>query len=79
MNPQHQSGHQDRKDFGSNPPKRAPSKGQSGKSGSGNSGSERADAPGTQPQNPADLGFDPKPDNVQARGVSGQSSEKSSR
>jgi hypothetical protein len=64
-NPQQQQGQQQRPQ----PPKQAPGQGQAGKS----SGSE----PG--PQNPADLGHDPKPDNIQARqgqkGM-GQSSEK---
>ena len=71
MNPQQQSGQKERKDPGSNPPKQAPGEGQAGKSGS--------DGPGTQPPDPADLGFDPKSDSVQARGTSGQSSEKSTR
>jgi hypothetical protein len=71
MNPQNQSGKPERKDPGSTPPKEAPGRGQAGKSGS--------DRPATQPQDPADLGFDPKPDNVQARGTRGQSGEKSAR
>jgi len=39
-------------------------------------GQSRA-ADGPQPQDPADLGHDPKPANVQAKGRMGQSSEKS--
>jgi len=50
------------------PTKQAPGQGQTGKSGS--------DKSGPQPQNPADLGHDPKPDNIQA-GRMGQSGEKS--
>jgi len=52
------------------PTKQAPGRGQAGKSGSS------SDRPGTQPQNPADLGHDPRPDNIQA-GRMGQSGEKS--
>ena len=65
QNPQHQQ-NQPR----NAPPKQGPGKGQAGKSGAD------SDRPGTQPQNPADLGHDPKPDDIQA-GRLGQSGEKS--
>ena len=55
-----------RKDFAPQPAKQAP----------GRSGKADADVPSPQPQNPADLGHDPKPDDIQSR--LGQSSEKSS-
>ena len=69
--PQHQQqpNQQPRKDFDAPPAKQAPGRGQTGKSSS--------DRPGTRPQDPADLGHDPEPDNVQA-GRMGQSGEKSS-
>jgi hypothetical protein len=48
-------------------PKQAPGRGQAGKN----------NGPEPRPQNPADLGHDPEPDNVQAqRPGMGQSSEK---
>jgi hypothetical protein len=59
MNPQKPSGQPERKDPGSSPAKQAPGQGQTGKTGSDRD---------PQPQNPADLGYDPQPDNVQARG-----------
>jgi hypothetical protein len=79
MNPQQQSGQPERKEPGSKPAQEAPGRGQAGKSGP----DQPSDRPGTSPQDPADLGYDPKPDNVQARGNAGgslgQSGEKSSR
>lgn len=56
MKPQDQSGQQERKDLGAGSQKQPRADRPSG------------DRPSTQPQNPADLGFDPKPDNVQASG-----------
>jgi hypothetical protein len=61
MNPQNQSAQPQRKDPGSNPPKQAPAQGQTGKTGSDRN---------PQPENPADLGNDPTPDNVQAHATS---------
>jgi hypothetical protein len=75
MNPQKPSGQTERKDPGSQPAKQAPGQGQSGKTGADRPTSDRT----PQPQNPADLGYDPQPDNTQARGGFGQSSEKSAR
>jgi len=67
-NPQQQD--QQRKPFGNQSEKRAP--GQQGKPGAGRADQNR---PSPQPQDPADLGHDPRPDNIQA-GRMGQSSEK---
>jgi hypothetical protein len=66
-NPQDQGQQRPRKNVAPQPAKQAP----------GRSGKTDADRPNPQPQNPADLGHDPKPDDIQSR--LGQSSEKSSR
>jgi hypothetical protein len=72
------------------PAKQAPGRGDTGRSdpgngtggnGAGGNGTGKGDTgaqqPGTQPQNPADLGHDPKPGDIQSGRGTGQIADKS--